>query len=212
MYIIQTQPGAFQISAVQRTNISTNALHRFVYSHVLCSVFKGRKMNHSCLCMSLRSLAIIARFINFHGFLFTRILFNYQTLAVGSSGSLRFGLLSNRRQAPLDNLQGSIAAASLGAPNPELFFQRFVVLGLDVALVIFFGSVFSPVQICLLQSVENKRYIYPNLPKRAFIPCYAMTLSHVQSFDHLINRAIISHYQTTLHRTTISLNRAGFFE
>ena len=47
----QMRSNVILIIAMQCTNSRTDILQRFVYSQVTCTIFKGGKMNHSCLCM-----------------------------------------------------------------------------------------------------------------------------------------------------------------
>lgn len=50
---------AIQFIAVQRTNICTKVLQRFVYSEEWCTFFKGRKMNHCCLCVCFATMRLL---------------------------------------------------------------------------------------------------------------------------------------------------------
>lgn len=50
---------AIQFIAVQRTNICTKVLQRFVYSEERCTFFKGRKMNHCCLCVCFATMRLL---------------------------------------------------------------------------------------------------------------------------------------------------------
>jgi hypothetical protein len=45
--------------AIQRTNISTTVLQRFVYSHEWCAIYKGRKMNRSSKCVRCATMRLL---------------------------------------------------------------------------------------------------------------------------------------------------------
>lgn len=69
----------------------------------------------------------------------------------------------------------------------------------------FLGSIFSRFQQCLLESVGNRQYIPPPFLTRTRICtmevqrmiALPIALAHVQSSDHLVSRAILSHYPST---------------
>ena len=77
---------------------------------------------------------------------------------------------------------------------------------MDSAARIPLFCIFSHLQLCQMKSFGNRRYIYPSDSHEHPYQCTqdrksaprAIALTHVQSSDHLINCAILSHYFTTL--------------
>lgn len=159
VHTIQTRPNATQIITMQHTNISMNILQRFVLSQEWSTIFKGRKMNRSCLCACFATLrlllnvshvilerfTIIARFISF----------NLQWFAI--SIYTLYKHLCFRPQLTMDTSET--------------------------------GGIYTP-----SDSHDNS---YHGTHDRT-CASRPIALARVQSFDHLITRATVSHYLTTL--------------
>lgn len=78
MHIIQTQPDAIGIIAMQRTNIyNTNFLQSFVYSQERCTIFKDSKIHWSCLCVCYTTMRL---FLNVSNVILKRSTINVSVL------------------------------------------------------------------------------------------------------------------------------------
>lgn len=59
MHVIQMRPNAIQIITMHRTSISTNVLQSLVNLQGLSTIFNGRKMNRSCLCVCFATIRLL---------------------------------------------------------------------------------------------------------------------------------------------------------
>lgn len=174
-----------------------------------CKIFKGCKMNCSCLCVCcttmrlllnvfhliLQHFTVIAQFINFYLPCFaTNIYALYKYLC-------------------FDRLQQIINWARL--------LQQVLGLLLDLhstvcylALVIFLRDIFSCIQLYHLKSVGNGWYIYPPLTRTRFVPWNTWLPKHCMSNhicsslmvrypDHFCNRMALS-FNNRFHCTTVA--------
>ena len=164
MHTIQMRPNAIKIIAMQHTTVRTNVVQRFVCSHEWCTIYKGRKTSRSCLFVCCATM---------------RLLLNMLHVIVQ-----RFTIIFIARFISF-NLP--CCATSMYTMYKHLCFDHGC-----------FGGIFSQ-----LKRVGNGRYIYT--PYESHEHSYDRTqdrtsaespiaMAHVQSYDHLITRAILSHY------------------